>query len=148
MLEDAVRDGYTLSTDRGRLDRALLHGFLREAYWSRGIPRAVLERAIDHSLCFGLYRGAQQVGFARVVTDQATFAYLADVFVLEAHRGRGLATWMVERILAHEALQGLRRFLLATRDAHAVYRRCGFAALSSPDRLMEILRPHAYETPP
>jgi GNAT superfamily N-acetyltransferase len=146
MQAEARRGSYILSTDRGHLDRDLLHEFLSRSYWSAGIARPVLERAIEHSLCFGLYEGRSQVGFARVITDQATFAYLADVFILEAHRGQGLATWMVQCILAHAPLQGLRRFLLATRDAHEVYRRCGFGAVGSPDRLMEIFNPRVYET--
>jgi len=139
-----VRDGYAISTDRQRLDIDLIHGVLASSYWSAGIPRAVVERGIANSLCFGLYRGAQQVGFARVITDRASFAYLADVFVVDAHRAHGLGQWLIETILRHEDLQGLRRFLLATRDAHELYRRFGFDRLSNPDRLMEIHDPDAY----
>jgi GNAT superfamily N-acetyltransferase len=121
------RDGYTISTDAARLDRDLIHGFLRAAYWSPNVPREVVERSIDNSLVFGLYdaRGAQ-VGFARAVTDRAVFAYIADVFVLEEHRGRGLGVWLVETMLAHPHLQGLRRVALGTMDAHSLYRRFGF----------------------
>ncbi len=138
------RGEYQISTDRRRLDVALVHEFLARSYWSPGVPRAVVERGVENSLCFGLYHGDRQVGFARVITDRASFAYLADVFVVESHRGRGLGKWLVETILAHEELQGLRRFLLATRDAHGLYRRYGFSALAEPARLMEIHRPDAY----
>lgn len=129
-----------ISTDKARLDLDVIHGFLVEAYWSRGIPRGTVARAIDGSLCFGGYvDGAGQVAFARVVSDFATFAYLADVFVLEAHRGRGYSTQLMHAIMAHPQLQGLRRFMLATFDAHGVYARHGFAAPARPDRLMEKL---------
>ncbi|WP_440223261.1 GNAT family N-acetyltransferase [Dokdonella sp. MW10] len=129
-----------ISTDKARLDLDVIHGFLVEAYWSRGIPRDTVARAIDGSLCFGGHvDGAGQVAFARVVSDFATFAYLADVFVLEAHRGRGYSTQLMHAIMAHPQLQGLRRFMLATFDAHGVYARHGFAAPARPDRLMEKL---------
>jgi GNAT superfamily N-acetyltransferase len=120
-------DGYTVSTDRDRLDLDVVHRFLStEAYWSPGVARAVVERSIEGSMPFGVYLGAEQVGFARVVTDGATFAWLADVFVLPGHRGRGLGKWLVEEILSHAELQGLRRWLLGTADAHELYRRFGF----------------------
>src|SRR5256885_15801187 len=109
----AHRGDYTITTDRRRLDTAAIHAYLSRSYWSPGIPLPVVERAILNSMPFGLLHGAQQVGFARVVTDKATFAYLADVYVLEAHRGKGLSKWLLETIQAHEELQGLRRFLLA-----------------------------------
>jgi len=142
---ESTRGEYVVSTDRRRLDLERIHDFLRASYWSPGIPRHVVERAIDNSLCFGVYRGMEQVGFARVVTDKATFAYLADVFILDGHRRRGLATWLVEVIRSHPDLQGLRRFLLATRDAHALYRRCGFTEVVCPGRLMEISDPRGYD---
>jgi GNAT superfamily N-acetyltransferase len=123
---------YEIDTDQDRLDFALIHHFLADcSHWARGISRDVLRRAIDHSLAFGLYRGAAQVGFARVVTDAATFAYLADVFVLPEERNRGLGQWLVETILADRRLLRLRRWLLVTRDAENLYRRCGFAELRS-----------------
>lgn len=132
------RDGFELSTDPARLDRALIHDYLsRQSYWARGVPRAVVDRAIDHSLCFGVYRAGAQVAFARTVTDRATFAYLADVFVLEPVRGEGLGRWMIEAIMQHPDLQGLRRFLLATRDAHTLYHRFGFLPLTNPSRFLE-----------
>ncbi len=128
---------YEIDTDKARLDRALIHRFLARSHWAKGLPEAVLERAIEHSLAFGLYRDGRQVGFARVVTDHATFAYLADVFVVPAERGRGLGRWLVESILAHPDLQGLRRWLLGTRDAHGLYRRCGFTEPMPPFAFLE-----------
>lgn len=139
------RDGFTISTDPGRLDRAMIHEVLAATYWARGIPRAVVDRSIEGALCFGLYENDRQVGFARVITDRATFAYLADVFVLESHRGRGLARWLMETILAHADLQGLRRWMLLTRDAHPLYRQVGFTELAHPERVMEKVNPKVYE---
>jgi len=138
MLREWTRGEYVISTDPRRLDVALVHEFLARAYWSVGLPRDVLERALAHSLVFGLYGPAGQVGFARIVTDHATFAYLADVFVLEAFRGRGLGKWLVEVTVTLPELQGLRRWLLATADAHELYRRFGFTD-AAPGRLMEIV---------
>jgi GNAT superfamily N-acetyltransferase len=139
------RGEYEIATDPARLDRALIHAFLSEhAYWSIGVPRAVVDRAIEHSLCFGLYRAGGQVGFARVVTDRATFAYLGDVFVLPEARGQGLSKWLVDAILRHPELQGLRRWLLATRDAHGLYARFGFAPPAVAGRLMERHDPDVY----
>jgi len=143
-----ARGDYVISTDSSRLDVALIHETLSRSYWSPGIPKGVIERAISNSLCFGIYQGPDQVGFARVVTDNSTFAYLSDVFVLEEHRGNGLATWLVETIQSHEDLQGLRRFLLATRDAHPLYERLGFTMLANPDRMMEIVKSNAYGSAP
>jgi GNAT superfamily N-acetyltransferase len=131
--------GYEISTDPARLDLDVIHGFLATAYWSPGVPRATVERAIAHSLPFGLYApGGAQAGFARVVSDRTTFAYLADVFVLPEHRGRGLGVRLVETILAHPELQGLRRWHLATADAHELYRRFGFATPADPGRFMNL----------
>ena len=137
-------DPYEISTDVTRLDRALIHRFLHdESYWAKGVPRDIVDRAIDNSICFGLYRGADQVGFARVVTDRAAFAYLADVFVLPEHRGRGLGKRLIEAVMAHPDLQGVRRFILGTADAHSLYERFGFRALAEPERMMEIAAPYA-----
>ena len=132
--------GYEISTDPARLDVAVVHRYLsEEAYWSPGVARAVVERAIANSLCFGLYApDGAQAGFARAVTDRAAWAYLADVFVLEGHRGRGLGVWLVETILAHPDLQGLRRIELATADAHGLYARFGFEPLKRVERFMAI----------
>lgn len=137
---------FVVSTDRARLDLNVIHGFLTNSYWARGIPREMVARSIEHSLCFGVYDGSgKQVGFARVVSDFATVAYLGDVFVLESHRGRGLSKWMMECILQHPALQGLRRWILLTRDAHGLYSQFGFTALRSAERYMELHRPDVYE---
>ena len=134
-------DGYTLSTDPGELDLGLIHEYLsRESYWAPGIPRDVVERALDNSICFGVYFGGEQVAFARAVTDRATFAYLADVFVVAAHRGRGLGVWLVSCVLEHPDLQGLRQFILGTADAHELYERFGWRPLSDPQRFMTIER--------
>jgi GNAT superfamily N-acetyltransferase len=133
-----------IDTNKTRLDVDLIHGYLRESYWAAGVPRDVVERSIEHSLCFGVYVDGAQVGFARVITDYATFAYLADVFVLESFRGRGLAKRLMDTIVGHPRLQGLRRWALATRDAHGLYAQFGFTPLGSPDRYMERLDPAAY----
>jgi len=124
---------YEIDTAKDRLDIGLIHDFLgRCSHWARGIPRDVLERAIANSACFGLYRDGEQIGFARVVTDEATFAYLSDVFVIAGHRNDGLGQFLVKAVLAHAPLQGLRRWHLVTRDAASLYRRCGFADLQLP----------------
>ena len=137
-------DPYEISTDAARLDRALIHRFLHDdSYWAKGVPRDVVDRAIDNSICFGLYRGADQVGFARVVTDRAAIAYLADVFVLADHRGQGLGKRLIEAVMSHPDLQGLRRFFLGTADAHSLYERFGFRPLAEPGRMMEIAVPYA-----
>ena len=141
-----VRDHDVLiSTDPALLDRALVHTFLSErSYWAQGISRELVDRSIDHSLCFGVHRGGRQVGFARVVTDFATFAWLADVFVVEAERGRGLSKQLVAAVVAHPRLQGLRRFLLGTLDAHGLYAQFGFKPIGEVERFMEIHRPNVY----
>ena len=134
-----------ISTERADIDVDLVHRFLHEdAYWCRGVPRAVLETAIANSLCFSAFVDDRQIGFARVITDRATFAYLCDVFVSEAERGAGLGQWLVECVLAHPELQGLRRFCLMTKDAHALYRRFGFAPMGDATRYLEIHRADAY----
>jgi GNAT superfamily N-acetyltransferase len=140
------RGEFLLSTDPSRLDLDLIHGFLTNCYWAKGIPRELVARSIEHSLCFGIYdsKGAQ-VGFARVVSDFATFAYLGDVFVLESHRGRGLSKWMMECIMKHCALENLRRWILATRDAHGLYAQYGFEPLNRPERYMELHCPDVYQ---
>jgi GNAT superfamily N-acetyltransferase len=135
---------YEISTDSARLDVDAIHAFLTQSYWSPGIPRATVARAIANSLCFGVFWQGQQVGFARVVTDRTTFAYLCDVYVLEAHRGHGLAKQLMDRVMKHPDLQGLRRMMLATLDAHGLYAQFGFTALAAPDRLMEVLKPDIY----
>ena len=138
------RDGFRISTEKAELDRGVIHEFLRNSYWAKGIPRETVDRSIENSLCFGLYDGVRLVGFTRVISDRATFGYLSDVFVLESHRGKGLATWFMETVMALPDLQGIRRWMLATADAHGLYRKVGFTALSRPERIMERLRPNAY----
>jgi GNAT superfamily N-acetyltransferase len=137
MEHEWKRDRYTISTDRRRLDLAAIHGFLVRSYWAEGIPRAVVARSIEHSLCFGVYEDTLQIGFARVITDQAVVALLSDVFVLEPWRGCGLGKWLVETIVSVPELQGLRRWMLVTNDAHGLYRRVGFTPPANPERLME-----------
>jgi GNAT superfamily N-acetyltransferase len=140
------REEFVISTDPARLDLDVIHEFLTNCYWAKGIPRDVVARSIEHALCFGIYDGSRaQVGFARVISDFATIAYLGDVFVLESHRGRGLSKWMMECIMQHPALQGLRRWILLTSDAHRLYAQFGFTALKSADRYMELHRPDVYE---
>lgn len=139
------RAEYVVSDEPGRLDRARVWRFLaQESYWAGGIPEGTLAKALDHSLCFGLYRAGAQVGFARVVTDRATFAYLCDVFVDAAARGAGLGEWVVSCVLEHPELQGLRRICLVTRDAHGLYERFGFRPMPDPSRYLEIHRPDVY----
>jgi len=140
-----ARDEFEISTDPARLDLSTVHAFLTNSYWARGVPIETVQRSIENSVCFGLYRGERQLGFARVITDRATFAYLADVFVVPGYRGRGLSKWLMECIIAHPDLQGLRRWMLATHDAHELYRQYGFSALKAPERWMEIHRPDVYK---
>jgi len=131
------RGDYEISTDPARIDLAVTHRFLsEEAYWSPGVPREIVERAIGNSIVFGIYKGSAQAGLARVVSDRATFAWICDVFVLPEHRGQGLGKWLMECITAHPELQGLRRMLLATRDAHGLYRQYGFTELPDPTKFM------------
>jgi GNAT superfamily N-acetyltransferase len=138
------RDGFTISDDPARLDRGAIQRFLAGSYWAKGIPADVVDRSIDGSLPFGVYDGDALVGFARVITDYATYAYVADVFVFESHRGRGLAHWLMETIRAHPRLQGIRRWNLVTRDAHALYRKVGFRDAENPARYMEIVDREIY----
>ena len=141
------RGEFTVSTDPSRLDLDAIHNFLTNCYWAKGVPRDVVARSIEHALCFGVYddTGAQ-VGFARVISDFATIAYVGDVFVLDTHRGRGLGKWLMECIMQHPALQGLRRWILTTRDAHRLYSQVGFTPVKFPERYMELHDPHVYET--
>lgn len=144
-MQNEWRQGdYIISTERSRLDLNVIHGFLTRSYWSPGIPRETVERAIQNSMPFGLYLGAAQIGFARVITDFSSFGYLADVFILEEHRGKGLSKWMMETLFSHPELQGFRRWMLATRDAHGLYRQVGFTPLAAPERFMEKWDPDIY----
>ncbi len=137
---------YDITTDAMRIDAVAAHAFLTNTYWSPGVPLATVRRALANSLCVAAFDGAAQVAFARVVTDRATFAYLADVYVLPEHRGRGLSRRIIETLFAHPDLQGLRRMMLATRDAHGLYERFGFTPLGNPDRFMERHDPDVYVT--
>jgi N-acetylglutamate synthase-like GNAT family acetyltransferase len=132
-----IQGEYEVTTDPARIDVSAVHGFLTASYWAKGVPQKVVERSIQNSLCFGIYRGKEQAGFARVITDRATFAYLADVFVLPGFRERGLSKWLMQCIIAHPDLQGLRRWSLVTRDAHGLYEQFGFRVVSAPERWME-----------
>lgn len=136
---------FLVSTNHKLLDLDVIHGFLTECYWAQGIPREVVARSTEHSLCFGVYAEGVQVGFARVISDFATYAYLGDVFVLESSRGHGLGKWLMECIMQHPDLQGLRRWSLVTGDAHGLYARFGFEALKKPQNYMELHRPDVYQ---
>lgn len=139
-----TRGEFSITTDPSAVDVDAVHAAIAASYWAEGISRDLMRRAIDGSLPFSLFHGPRQVGFARVVTDRATFAYLADVYVLEELRGRGLGRWLIETVVGHPDLQGLRRFSLATRDAHGLYARFGFTPLQRPELHMEIARPGLY----
>ncbi|MGH9820578.1 MAG: GNAT family N-acetyltransferase [Pyrinomonadaceae bacterium] len=144
-LTEWTRGEFAISTDKNRLETGLIHKFLiEESYWAGTRSSNQMKQAIENSLCFGVYRGANQVGFARVVSDLATFAYLGDVFILNEFRGLGLSKWLMETIVSHPDLQGLRRWLLATRDAHGLYSQFDFNALRFPERWMERTAPDAY----
>jgi GNAT superfamily N-acetyltransferase len=139
---------FVISTSRERLSLDVVHSFLTNCYWAKGIPREIVARSIEHSLCFGIYEGSgAQVGFARVVSDFATVAYLGDVFVLESHRGRGLSKWLMQCVMQHPALKHLRRWILLTRDAHGLYSQFDFTLVSAPERYMELHQPEIYKTP-
>ncbi len=139
------RGGFTISTDKERLDIGMIQGFLSErSYWARTRSLEQTQVAIENSICFGVYRGERQIGFSRVVTDRATFAYLGDVFIIEEFRGQHLGSWVMEAIISHPELQGLRRWVLATRDAHSLYTKYGFRELVHPERWMERPAPDAY----
>ncbi len=141
------RGEFLISTSREHLSLDVVHGFLTNCYWAKGIQREVVARSIEHALCFGIYDGeGAQVGFARVISDFATMAYVGDVFVLESHRGRGLGKWLMQCIMLHPALQSLRRWILTTRDAHGLYSQVGFTPVKSPERYMELHRADVYET--
>ena len=148
MINEYRRGNYVISTDQSRLELKVVHDFLTNtSYWAKGRSFETVKRAVENSLSFGLYENDRQIGFARVVTDYATFAWLADVFVLDEFRGQGLGTWLMEVILSHPQLQGFRRWTLATKDAHEIYRRFGFAELKRPERWMERRDPQTQESP-
>ena len=142
-----TRDEFVISTDRARLDIDVVHNYLSTSYWAKGMPREILERGIENSLTFGVYHQNAQIGFARVITDLATYAYLSDVFIVEGYRRRGLSKWLMECVLAHPDLQGLRRFALFTRDAQGLYERYGFAPSRSASTYLERWTPNVYSVP-
>lgn len=154
MIYEYKKDEYTISTDKTKLQFDVIHGFLSTSYWSPNIPMEIVRRAAEHSTTFGIYKnslpigegwgGAAQVGYARIISDHATFAYLADVFILESERGKGISKWLMECITQQPDLQGLRRWMLATRDAHGLYAQFGFTPLDNPDIMMQITRPNIY----
>ncbi|HZU67970.1 MAG TPA: GNAT family N-acetyltransferase [Ktedonobacteraceae bacterium] len=145
MAEEWKRAEYLISTDKNKLDLSVVHDFLTTSYWAAGIPMEIVKKSVEHSLNFGVYYERQQVGFARVITDYATFAYIGDVFILEEFRGRGLSKWLLEVIANHPELQGLRRWLLLTRDAHGLYEKTGFVRPKTLERYMERHFPDVYK---
>lgn len=141
-----MTEGYTISSDQNQMDIKSIHDFISTSYWGEGIPLETLTRAIHNSLCFGVFDNEEkQVGFARMITDSATYAYLADVYILEGHRGKGLSKWLMEEIMSHSDLQGLRRMTLATADAHGLYEQYGFSELAKPEIFMENWKPEIYK---
>lgn len=145
---DFQKDGYTISTNPSRLDLQVIHQYLsRDSYWAQNIPLEVVERSIANSFCFGIYYNSEQVGFARLITDKATFAYLADVFLLPEHRGKGLSKWLMTVIHSHPEMQGLRRWMLGTRDAHGLYKQFGWVPLNEEvvPRFMQLHNPDVYK---
>lgn len=136
MKYSVTENNFIISTDKNKINIEYVHDFLSHSYWSPGVPIETVTKAMNGSLCFGVYDNDKQIGYARMVTDTATFAYLADVFIDENYRGKGLGKWLVKVILAHPDLQGLRRIMLATKDAHALYEQVGFTAINNPERYM------------
>lgn len=145
ILKEFTADGFTFSSDRTKVDIAYVHRIAStQLYWAKGIPYDVVKRSVENSLCFGIYTASQQVGFARLVTDYATFGYLADVFVDEHYRGKGLSKTLMDFIFSIDELKAFRRMVLVTRDAHTLYERYGFGQLKTPDYYMELHRPEVY----
>jgi GNAT superfamily N-acetyltransferase len=147
---DHHHEGYTISTDPAKLDIDVIHRYLsEESYWAAGIPYEVVKRSIEHSFCFGVYHHDQQIGFAKLVTDKATFAYLGDVFILPKHRGKGLSKWLIATIHAHPEMQGFRRWILATKDAHGLYKQFGWELVPEElyQRFMQRHNPDVYKVP-
>ncbi|RMH86197.1 MAG: N-acetyltransferase [Calditrichaeota bacterium] len=136
-MEEFRREGYLISTDPAKLDLDVIHGFITNSYWARGRSREDVETAVHNSFCFGVYEGDRQIGFARVITDFAVLAYVADVFILEEYRGRGLGKWLMECVVNHPRLQRVKKWMLATRDAHGLYAKFGFHPPERPEIYME-----------
>jgi GNAT superfamily N-acetyltransferase len=142
---DFYKDQYSISTDKGKLDIEYIHGFLSHSYWAENIPFGIVQKSVDGAMCFAVYDNDKQIGFARVITDHATFGYLADVFIDENYRGRGLSKWLMEVIMGHPELQGFRSWQLATKDAHGLYARFGFVTPDKPERIMRKVVPDIYK---
>ena len=140
-----AKNQFRITTEKEKFDVEFIHSFLTRSYWAEGISKEVIKQSIEGALCFGLFENDKQIGFARMITDKATFAYLADVFIIEEYRGRGLSKWLMEVIMSHPSLQGLRRMMLATKDAHGLYEKFGFTALNNVDRWMQINDPNIYK---
>ena len=141
------REGFAITTETSFFNVEFVHSFLSKSYWAEDIPIETVQRSIDNSLSFVVFHLGRQIGFARVITDKTTFPYVTHIFIDEAYRGQGLSKWLMEEIMAHEDLQGLRRFMLATRDAHGLYRQFGFSDLTFPERWMQIHKPGIYKQP-
>jgi len=146
-IKEWARNDYLISTDQSKIDLDTIHNFLSKSYWAEGISKQIIRKSIENSLCFGVYAKARVIGFARVITDFATFAYLADVFIVPEERGKGLSKWLMQVIIDHPRLQGLRRFTLATKDAHELYAKFGFKPFVNPERWMERHNPDVYKSP-
>jgi N-acetylglutamate synthase-like GNAT family acetyltransferase len=142
---DLIKDRFFITTEKEKFDIDLIHSFLSRSYWAEGISKEIIKRSIEGALCFGVFEGEKQIGFARMITDKATFAYLADVFIIEEYRGFGLSKWLMEVIMSHPDLQGLRRMMLATKNAHGLYQQFGFTPLNNVDRWMHIHNPDIYK---
>ena len=138
-------ENFVIDTIAAKLQLDVIYGYLSRSYWSENIPRAIVEKSVKNSFCFGVYHFDTQVGFARLITDYCTFAYLADVFILEQYRGKGLSKWLMHEILRHPDLQTLRRWNLSTADAHGLYQKFGFTALKKPEVYMELVFPDIYK---
>lgn len=146
MTYERTHESFLLSTDPAKIDLPTVHRYLSESsYWAKNIPFDVFRTSVQNALCFGIYENGRQAGFARVITDRATFGYIGDVFILDAYRGRGLSKWLMQCILEHPELQGFRRWILATADAHGLYAQSGFNPLAKPDRWMELHNPNVYQ---
>ncbi|MEP6677647.1 MAG: GNAT family N-acetyltransferase [Ferruginibacter sp.] len=145
IIYQEIKNDFIISSDKSKLNVDVIHNYLsKESYWAKNIPLTTVQKSIEHSFCFGLYEKEKQIGFARLVTDHATFAYLADVFILASFRGKGLSKWMMEFIIKNPELQNLRRWMLATKDAHGLYAQFGFVPCDKPERLMQLLNPDVY----
>ena len=144
-MQALIKEGFEISTDKSRLDIECIHAYLsKESYWAKNIPLELVKKSIEGSICFAIYHNGRQVGFARMVSDCATFGYLADVFIIEEYRGKGLSKLLMEEIINYPAFQPLRRWMLATRDAHGLYKQFGFTELDKPERIMQKLKTNPY----